>query len=528
MTSGMLERVIENWLTNTDERGYQIPFCQVLSLKGFKIVHISTHGPFEQGKDIIALDSEGVPCAFQLKAGDVSLDRWRQIRPEIEELLDIPIIHPSIAKTVPHKSFFVLSGNLSDPVRREIDDRNEQRKREGKLTLTTIVKGQLLGDFVAAHEEYLPREISEIRPFLNLYAADGTFPFPKEQFVNFLGSIFPLDRDLEGGTRIRRMAASALLLANYLLSPYRGVRNYWAVADGWIVTVSYFLAMAEKYHAYEVLEPTIKLSLAGTEEALEELKKESLAHPDLLEGGLFDGLIYPFRATIVMGYLSAYQLFLLLKGSEGWHCGDTIEFLRKYKSDYRIFGECSGPYFLNASWYLHKTGQEQEAQRLLGLLIDGIILANRKLKTGLINPYYGLETTIRYYLGLLKEPVDESFVDRSYLLRPLVVLATRYGLREFLSTRWQSITHIQCMEFGPENTWEVFLLKAQDGQLKSEFPTQTQSWKQLVEQGTQISSELPVGFHRHPEFLPLFLLVFPHRIREDYVKFLDRQINSTG
>ena len=93
----MRERLVEHWLTRTNERGYQTPFCQLLVAQGYTIVHVSPHGPFEQGKDVIAIGPSGAPVAYQLKAGNITTQRWRtEVRPEVEELLDVPIKHPSV------------------------------------------------------------------------------------------------------------------------------------------------------------------------------------------------------------------------------------------------------------------------------------------------------------------------------------------------------------------------------------------------------------------------------------------------
>jgi hypothetical protein len=39
----------------------------MLVAEGYTIVHLSRHSPIEMGKDIIAIDKDGIPCAFQLK-----------------------------------------------------------------------------------------------------------------------------------------------------------------------------------------------------------------------------------------------------------------------------------------------------------------------------------------------------------------------------------------------------------------------------------------------------------------------------
>jgi hypothetical protein len=46
----MIESVIANWLTKTNERNYQIPYCQVLLSKGQRVLYVSTHRPMEQGR----------------------------------------------------------------------------------------------------------------------------------------------------------------------------------------------------------------------------------------------------------------------------------------------------------------------------------------------------------------------------------------------------------------------------------------------------------------------------------------------
>ncbi len=55
----MIERAIENWLTKTNERNYQAAFCQVLMHQGHRVLFSSSHGPMEQGKDIITIGPDG-------------------------------------------------------------------------------------------------------------------------------------------------------------------------------------------------------------------------------------------------------------------------------------------------------------------------------------------------------------------------------------------------------------------------------------------------------------------------------------
>jgi hypothetical protein len=114
--NGLIKRIIENWLTNTNEIGYQIPFCQYLISENHTIISISSHSSIEQGKDIISIDKDGIVHAFQLKGGNIKTVEWRNIQGEIMDLMRIPINHPSVDISSGHKPFLVTNGLISEPV----------------------------------------------------------------------------------------------------------------------------------------------------------------------------------------------------------------------------------------------------------------------------------------------------------------------------------------------------------------------------------------------------------------------------
>src|SRR4030066_810703 len=62
--SGMIERAIENWLINANEKNYQIAYCQVLSQKGRRVIYVSSHRPMDRGKDIVTINSRSEYCAY--------------------------------------------------------------------------------------------------------------------------------------------------------------------------------------------------------------------------------------------------------------------------------------------------------------------------------------------------------------------------------------------------------------------------------------------------------------------------------
>ena len=112
----MIERVVENWLTNTTEKGFQLPFCHILAAEGHSVIHLTRHCPMEMGKDIIAVAPDGVPCAYQLKSpkGDrVTKSQWtNEIQNQTFELATTRIVHPSITSKKLHRSYLSLLADL--------------------------------------------------------------------------------------------------------------------------------------------------------------------------------------------------------------------------------------------------------------------------------------------------------------------------------------------------------------------------------------------------------------------------------
>ena len=144
----MIERIVENWLTKVNEKGYQVPFCQCLVSKGYAVLHLSSHGQMEQGKDVISTDETGIPCAFQLKGGDIDGAEFRKIKGEIDELVEIPINFPGKEKKINHRALLVTNGVITDKVRRDIDDLNLSYKQRGYGQLEVITKLDLLKEIL--------------------------------------------------------------------------------------------------------------------------------------------------------------------------------------------------------------------------------------------------------------------------------------------------------------------------------------------------------------------------------------------
>ena len=98
----------------------------------------------------------------------------------------------------------------------------------------------------------------------------------------------------------------------------------------------------------------------------------------------------------------------------------------------------------------------------------------------------------------------------------------RRGLRGALAEIWKPITAMHFATFETENPSEYCLWQCEQGKTITTAPKAPQSWKELQEKAAEFSlTNIPAYFKNNPEILLLFLIVYPHRMNSDVVKFLD-------
>ena len=329
----MLARAIENWLTNTNERNYQTPFCQVLLSKGHSILYVSTHGQLEQGKDIITISPNGEYCAYQLKTGNINLAEWRKIKGEIQELIELPIVHPSVEKGAIHKSFLITNGTFTDPVRRYIDDMNQDNVlRERKYSkLETISLQELLELFQSVQDKFIPIKFENFQMFLKFYLADGCGMLNKREFCKFLEkTIFEVQ--LRGASNIRNAISSSVILTAYTTHTFQQSDNHFAQFEAWACLLSYLIRFKSKCKKGEpLLEQTLSLVFNEASNRLYLLKEEVKSRDNFLEGSLVGdgGLMYEIRRSLVLGAICALEVCNFVKDESYSIDPEVIQLVRK-------------------------------------------------------------------------------------------------------------------------------------------------------------------------------------------------------
>lgn len=526
-TNPFLEKTIENWLTTTNELGYQMPFCQLLLSEGYSVCHNSKQNAFEQGKDIIAIDKDGVPCGFQLKGGNITSARWRaEVKPEIEELIDYKIIHPSVDKTKRHKSFLVTNGELEDTVRIGIDNLNSGKWKDSPLQV--ITRGQLLNKFVELSGNFIPQEVTDYKSFLDLYFLDGRELFDEKRYSGFIFSVLRLNQDGLSKEERKRNIASAVLYTGYIISGAKKAENHISVVQILTLLCSHVFASVEKFNlderywlaSFEAIWGELSITCQNLQE---EISNEGLKK---LVTSMWDGELGKYRRRLAVSYLFAYKIAQLIDGNKNWSDIGTVEFLGKIQGSPTIWGEGALFPIILSFLFSIKISQPADQGKLFNpiySILEVIIKFNgRKSQNGMLSPYYGITVALKKKLNLLEEPIDEKFVGRSFMLKVVVDLLARHGKRLELEKYWRELTYISEEEFIPEQPWKHFLWRCENGETRSEILNQTQSWALLKKTALKINlDEIPQVLQKQPRLLPFFLLVYPHRITSNYVKFLD-------
>lgn len=536
----MIERVVENWLTNANERSFEIPFCQLLTGEGYQVVHLSRHGSFEQGKDVLAITPDGTPCAFQLKgsSGKITLATWgKEYSDQVTRLVELPIRHPSIDPSAERRVYFVTNGELEEEVRVEIADRNLDWERRGLPTLETIIKGQLLARFLKLHSPFWPTELTMEHEFLELYLADGKNCLNKQEFSSFLESLVKLDKNRATKAECSRRLSSAAVAVAYLLSSYENESNHVAIFEGWVVYTSILAAMVDKYNLRaKYWKNSLDIAFYAIETSLQSLCNELISRVTLTEGDpLSDPPFYRGRVTWIVGLVASFCIWKALRKEElpddisSWH----FAFMKSQQRELELWGEAAIPHFLANFWYLSRFEPKKIASiSMLSSLIDGLVRINGNPvegQYGLPDPYHQFAEVINSRHGFKDPARMESYFGQAYSLDSLIQLLVRRGWRQRLASLWPKITKVGFSRFRPNMAWQYALWHVEDGTMIEQQPKMTQSWKMLQDTaGTVEYLEIPSVFQDFPELLLMFINVYPHRLNPDVVKYLDDKICSAN
>jgi hypothetical protein len=518
------ERLIEDWLAKIGERGFEVPFSQVLVTKGHKALRMG-HSPIEHGKDIITRDPKGRLHAYQLKQGSVGLKEWEKIRPQVVALVESGIDHPNVGNER-FQPWLVVSGEFSAPVLSRISADNLTWKRRGLPTLKVIAGKELLADFSALSTDFWPAELPEIKAFISLYQNAGAAFIDKAAYSTFCLGL------LKGGGRVKaevaRRISSLNIFANYLLSNAYAAENHWAVVEGWTVVSSHIAWIAAKHRlSKKFWLPSFELAQSAAMSALEKMKNEALAENALNPRTLEWDEITRVRSTYAVGAVAAW---FLAQGTDANkdESDRAAVFVRRLVAERRtlIWGESAIPLLVAAVLFLSNASGDRLDEGLLLSLIRALATANgRRSRQGLADPYEDADAVLVRLLRRLQKPVPQprTHTGHAYTLEGLVFLAARRLLKDPLAAQWAAITYVDFIKFIPSRLDDFLLWQVEEGSLDSRQPGRPQSWAKLLAaaRSRDYRQNLPAAVLNYSRFALLFALVFPQRLTTDMMLFLD-------
>lgn len=532
----MIERVIENWLDNTTEREYELPFCQILTSTGHKILSRSTHGPGEFGKDIISRDARGSLHAYQLKTGNINTKYWREIRGEIEELVCLPIQHPNIRESARFTPHLITNGNVTTDVKQQISQFSKHWLRTSGRTLQISERESLLSEFKQLHESILPVAPVDFERFLSLFLRDKRDAINKGEFSKFLESIIQPSKASVGPSQIRRAFAGTAVLAAYVLSGFRKATNYCAEAEGWTMLIANLLCLAERSRARQSLwQMSLDLCIEGWEEACEGLVKEALSAKSWSEGDrLTDWVVRPFRETILRGWLSCFALYLAAGNKNKAMQDEILHLINRKNSDSKspqamFWGESAAPYFYAQALFLFSRGHESMSCSIVEGLVRLICGSNGvRGRFGIPDPYYGPQSVLSAAtLGKDVFAPRQSFAGRSFALRAFVEFLARRERKQTLKRLWHCITGVDTAEFVPKNKSDFYRWRCSKGSLDTRRWKRPEQWETLLATATSIQDDQSLLTTRFKSFVFPFILVFPHRFIPRLAHFAEKVATET-
>ena len=525
----MKERLVEDWLSRINERGFEVPFCQTLLAKGYRVVRCG-HSPIEHGKDVIAIAPNGLVYCYQLKSGDVGQTELAKHLPQLNMLVEARPSHPGLPADFKYRPVLVTTGEYSPPAVSLVKELNGGWKERNLPELALIGGRQLLAELVSLSDDFWPVDAPVLRQFRELYLVDGRGDLEVAQFAKFITEIVS---NPSTSREIERRSAAANLFASYLLGPFYEESDHWSVFRGWIVcagTIARAGAMAkhDRTHWFASFE----LARNGALTALKALRNE--AHEEdafrVYQREVDD--YTRVRNTITIAGVACAHLIDQFEGAD-FDPSPTLDIIADFIKRGRFFfwGERAFSSFLMIIWLLDTVGLSEQANALLITLIQSISQKNHpESELPYDDPYVTEDESIIRLLG-----PDDSKDNRSnrrsvqsYSLLPMVFLAARRNLRSELEALWSRISYVRLTRFRADATIDLLSWYCDRGREEDVGFDQPQSWQVLREAALRDDSDrLPAALREDPAFALMFALAYPHRILLSLIKFLDEAVVNT-
>lgn len=525
----MIEKVIENWLTNASEKSFQVPYAFMLIGKGHKILHITRHCSMELGKDILSMDRDGQLYAHQLKGAKGG--RYRKADyvsglTQLNELVSIPVTHPSVLQGTNHKSFLVVNGHIEEEVMHAIGLQNQQWQRMGLNGLQTTVFGEMLDMSLAIKDYLVPSEIPNIHLLFEMYLRPGEGFLDKKSFHTLISSI--LFKEFGSAAELKRLISASALLCAIALEKSYSCDNHIAIIEGWTIYSMLLFRLVES-NTIDAKDITSEIALAGRqiEDRLTDLFNEIKEKPDdaLVGNRAFDAMVYKYRNTILIGLVAELGRRAILKPDMCIDLAEVDAVLDKLSQHAAFWGDSAVPYLVSKALFF--LAADPTPERAIKSLIHTLHSLTGALRTGDVlyfDCYYSAEQALLVMYDQTKD--RRSFLSpSSYAQYPLLLLCAADPVRPALESMWKDISHCLFLDYQPAALPNYFLWHNQTGHNTShQFQTEV-SWNTLSRKHAVVNpSRVPSVLQKYPDWIPLFMMVYPHRFKSDLLLYYRDQL----
>lgn len=496
---------------------------------GYTVIHSTTHGPLEEGKDIIALDKRKRACAFQLKRGKITTTIYRRIRPELVELVENKIKHACLPKVKKHKSFLVTTGHIDEHANSRINDDIDNWNKRGFSGLEVWAGSQLLNLFIKYTGHYLPQPIYDFHRLLGFMISDGRKIIDKEEVHLFLLSILPLKDNSKSLKKkeVTRIITSSLIIVEYLTSSFDREKNHFAKIESYILLSCYIFATALRYNiSYKDFYKTLNLIEDAIQSRIFELCKEYEASSEFMDDDpAVDLVLGKYRKILLGGVLASYCVSRYLLGEKS--IDSNIKKIIIECSEIELIpSEYFVPHVFLMSQFLRYTGSIKQGDRLfLKLTEQSVVRKQLRNKFRFYDPYIKPDYAISAMLNFKITKDEVPWQNLSYTSWALILIACRRGLKQDLERLWYDITNIQFHEPIPKAKFHKLLYRFECGKMDLFMVERPSSWKLLLAQ-SQKKGSAPKPFRSAPHWLPYYLLSYPNRFSSSIVLYFDSLLNS--
>jgi hypothetical protein len=519
--SGVVERVIEDWLIKADERSYQMSFAAYLSKVGHTIRYVSRHSTLEHGKDLVTTKGREIH-AYQLKAGNIDKGGWRSIREEVREAAIVPIEIPGLPRRVPDHAYLVLTGYVSDGVQNEISLINDDHASKNYATIHIIDLASLVAAFVSVFDSFLPRSIQLFHELVHLYLRDGREPCDKPVLDKALTSVlgaFPKKRPAG------RSFSDLVVATEFSSASMRRSENFVGVIDAWVITACQILRAARSGKlAPKTWRPSFDRCAEVIEEAADGLAAEAAKRVDFLDdSSLLDGAVLQYRRTIVLGYLGARINSRFIQGDDVREESADLLTVALRERPCGVWSEGSWNYRVNLALALGRTPLGQRvAERLV---VDWLDHGCPEKKPFLADPYSSVLDALSLKHAFFVQTGRETREERvSYTADAAAGYLARRTLRQTLASRWPRFSRFQLASMKPPRSWDELAWHNDAGRVEVETLPLTGSWAAMQKRAASQRSKLFGDDELW--LLPYFLCAYPHRTAPGLSGELDYRLSE--